>query len=73
MVGRPTSDAGEHEDDLGAVSGFTVEENEDGRFRWTAFGPAGTREGTAESRADAEAAAQVAETELNDPSQAPPR
>jgi hypothetical protein len=60
-------------DDLGAASGFTVQEDDDGRFRWTAFGPAGTREGTADSRADAEAAAQAAETELNDPSRAPRR
>jgi hypothetical protein len=59
--------------DLGAASGFNVEEYEDGSFRWTAFGPAGTREGTAESRADAEAAAQAAERELSDPSQAPRR
>ena len=62
-----------NEDDRGAVSGFTVEETKDGRFRWTAFGPAGTHEGTADSRTDAEAAAQAAETELNDSSQAPSR
>jgi len=60
-------------DDFGAASGFTVEEGDDGRFRWTAFGPAGTREGTAESRSEAEAAAQAAEQELAEPSRAPPR
>lgn len=62
-----------NEDDLGSASGFTVEQDDDGRFSWTAFGPAGTREGTADSRAAAEAAAQAAERELSDPSQAPPR
>jgi hypothetical protein len=56
-----------------AASGFSVEDDEEGCFRWTACGPAGTHSGTAESRADAEAAASAAELELNDPSQAPPR
>jgi hypothetical protein len=60
-------------DDFGRASGYSVEEDEEGRFRWTAFGPAGTRQGSAQSRAEAEAAAEVAELELNDPSQAPPR
>jgi hypothetical protein len=58
-------------DDLGSASGFSVEEDEDGTFRWTAYGSAGTRSGTAGSRADAQAAASAAEVELNDPSQAP--
>ena len=60
-------------DGVGAASGFSVEEDEEGRFRWTAYGRAGTRSGTAESRADAEAAASAAELELTDASQAPPR
>jgi hypothetical protein len=58
-------------DDLGSASGFSVEEDEVGAFRWTAYGPAGTRSGTAESRADAEAAAGAAERDLNDPSRMP--
>ena len=60
-------------DDFGRASGYSVEEDEEGSFRWTAFGPAGTRQGRAQSRAEAEAAAEAAELELNDPSQAPPR
>jgi hypothetical protein len=60
-------------DDLGAALGFSIEEDDDGRFRWTAYGPAGRRNGTAASRADAEAAASAAALELNDPSQAPQR
>jgi hypothetical protein len=60
------------DDDLGTASGFTVDEDDDGGFRWTAFGPAGTRQGTAASRAEAETAARVAEQELTDTSQQPP-
>lgn len=54
--------------DPGRASGYSVDEASNGGFRWSAFGPAGTREGNAESRADAEAAAQSAERELCRPS-----
>ena len=59
-------------DDLGRASGLSVEHDQDGRFRWSAYGPAGNREGTARSRAEAQAAAEAAELQLTDPSQAPP-
>jgi hypothetical protein len=58
-------------DERGQASGFSVEEDPDGGFRWSAFGPDGRREGRAESRSEAEAAAQAAEQELNRPD-APP-
>jgi hypothetical protein len=48
----------------GRASGYSVEEDTEGTFRWSAFGPAGTLQGQADSRADAEAAAQNAEREL---------
>jgi hypothetical protein len=50
--------------DLGHSSGVSVEEDPDGGFRWSAFGPAGTRHGRAEPREQAEAAARDAETKL---------
>ncbi len=50
--------------DLGHSSGFSVEEDPDGGFSWSAFGPAGTRQGRADSREQAEAAARDAETKL---------
>lgn len=46
------------------ASGYSVDEDADGGFRWSAFGPAGTLQGHAESRSDAEAAVQGAEQEL---------
>ncbi|MGB0092888.1 MAG: hypothetical protein WBP81_10200 [Solirubrobacteraceae bacterium] len=49
------------------ASGFSVEEDPSGGFRWSAFGPNGTREGHAESRADAETAARSSEQELSRP------
>jgi hypothetical protein len=52
----------------GQASGFSVEEDRDGGFRWSAFGPAGARHGDAESHGDAEASARAAEQELNRPS-----
>jgi hypothetical protein len=63
----------ESSEDIGNAYGFSVEEDDNGTFHWRAFGPAGTREGSAASRAAAESAAQAAERELNDPSQIPPR
>jgi hypothetical protein len=63
----------ESRDDLGTASGFSVDEDDDGSFRWRAFGPTGARDGVADSREDAEAAARAAELELNDPSRRPPR
>jgi hypothetical protein len=52
------------EDEIGRASGYSVEDDADGRFRWAAFSPAGTRQGTADSRSEAEAAAQAAEQDL---------
>jgi len=52
---------------IGHASGYTVEEDEEDGFVWSAFGPAGHREGTAQSKAQAEAAAQAAERELRGP------
>ncbi len=55
------------ENDPGRASGFSVEENPEGGFRWSAFGPAGIRQGHTESEAEAEAAARSAEQELQQP------
>jgi hypothetical protein len=51
--------------DPGHNSGFSVQEAAGAGYRWSAFGPSGTREGKAETRADAEAAAREAEQQLN--------
>jgi hypothetical protein len=51
----------------GRASGYSVEEDPDGGFTWSAFGPAGTRQGHADSRSDAEVAARAAEQELSRP------
>jgi hypothetical protein len=56
----PTEDS-----ELGRGSGFSVEEDSDNGYRWSAFGPAGTRQGHAESREEAEAAARGAEEALS--------
>ena len=53
------------QDEVGRASGFTIDE-EDGRFRWSAFGPHGTRPGEAATRAEAERAAREAERELTE-------
>lgn len=55
------------EEHSGLASGYSVEEDEDGGFRWSAFGPTGTLQGHAESRSDAEVAAQTAEVVLRRP------
>jgi hypothetical protein len=55
--------------DPGRASGHSVEEDPDGGFRWSAFGQAGTRQGRADAREDAEAAAHSAEQELSRPTQ----
>jgi hypothetical protein len=49
------------------ASGFSVDEDPEGGFRWSAFGPLGTRNGHADSRIEAEAAARQAEQELKRP------
>ena len=54
----------------GRASGYSVEEDPDGGFRWSAFGPGGTRQGRAEARTEADAAAHGAEQELSRPQQA---
>jgi hypothetical protein len=53
--------------DSGRAFGFSVEEDPEGGFRWSAFGGAGTRQGHAESQSEAEAAARRAEQELGRP------
>jgi uncharacterized protein len=50
---------------IGYSSGWTVDEDPDGGFRWAAYGPAGARRGEATTRAEAERAAQEAERELS--------
>ena len=53
-----------NEQRIGYSSGWTVEEDPEGSFRWAAHGPAGTLRGQAKTRAEAEQAAQEAEQEL---------
>jgi hypothetical protein len=55
------------EPELGHSSGFAVEEDPSGGYVWSAFGPAGTRQGHAESQSQAEAAAREAQRELDRP------
>jgi hypothetical protein len=55
----------------GRASGYSVEEDPEGGFRWSAFGPAGARDGHAGSWSEAEAAAQLAEQELSLPPTSP--
>ncbi len=54
----------EKEPQIGYSSGWTVEEDPEGGFRWAAHGPAGILRGQATTRAQAERAAQEAEREL---------
>jgi hypothetical protein len=49
----------------GQASGWTVDEDPEGGFRWAAHGVAGTLRGHAKTRAEAERAAQKAEQELS--------
>jgi hypothetical protein len=58
-------------DDTGSASGYSVEEDEDGSFSWSAFGPRGARRGFADTREGAEQAARAAEEELADPAAGP--
>jgi predicted nucleotidyltransferase len=53
-----------HEQRIGYSSGWTVEEDPTGSFRWAAHGPAGILRGQAKTRTEAEQAAQEAEQEL---------
>jgi len=46
------------------ASGYSIEDDAEGGFRWSAFGPAGTLSGHADSQAEGEAAARNAEQEL---------
>jgi hypothetical protein len=48
----------------GHVSGWSTDEDPEGGFRWTAFGPAGTVQGEAPTRAEGERAAMQAEQDL---------
>ena len=49
---------------VGYSSGWSVEEDQDGGFRWSAHGPLGVLRGQAATRAEAEGAAQEAERQL---------
>jgi hypothetical protein len=53
--------------DTGKAAGWEVEQDPQGGFRWSAFGPRGSRGGHAETRGEAERAAQQAEEELSRP------
>lgn len=53
-----------NEERIGYSSGWTVEEDPEGGFRWAAHGPGGILHGQAVTRAAAERAAQEAEREL---------
>jgi Streptomycin adenylyltransferase len=53
-----------NEERIGYSSGWTVEEDPEGGFRWAAHGPGGILHGQAVTRAAAERAAQEAEQEL---------
>jgi hypothetical protein len=55
---------GTEEQETGHGSGWSVEEDPDGGFRWAAHGPRRTLRGHAPTRAEAERAAQAAEREL---------
>jgi hypothetical protein len=48
----------------GHSSGWSVDEDPEDGFKWTAHGPTGTRHGHAENREEAERAALEAEHEL---------
>jgi hypothetical protein len=52
------------EEKTGHASGWTVDEDPEGGFRWAAHAPAGTSEGHASTREEAERAAQKAEQDL---------
>jgi hypothetical protein len=56
-----------NEERIGHGSGWAVEDDPEGGFRWTAYGPAGSRQGQAPTRAEAERLAQAAEQELTVP------
>lgn len=49
---------------VGRTSGWSVEEDGEGDFRWSADGPTGSLHGRARTRAEAEAAARAAERRL---------
>jgi GrpB-like predicted nucleotidyltransferase (UPF0157 family) len=53
-----------NEERIGHGSGWSVEEDPEGGFRWAAHGPAGSLRGQAATRGEAERAAQEAEREL---------
>ena len=59
--------AGDTSATVGRATGWSVEEDTAGGFHWSAFGPRGSRRGSAETRAEAEAAAQQAERGLTEP------
>jgi Acetyltransferase (GNAT) domain len=64
---------GTEEDMVGQASGWSVDEDEGGGFRWAAYGPAGTAQGQAATREEAERAAMRAEQDLIRRAEPPPR
>jgi hypothetical protein len=50
--------------DIGRSSGWSVDEDPDGAFRWSAYGPTGRVTGSAATREEAETAARAAEQRL---------
>lgn len=59
-------------ENVGRASGFSVEEDPEGGFRWSAFGPRGARHGRAATRREAREAAVAAERELAEDLPQPP-
>jgi hypothetical protein len=55
---------GAEEEKVGHASGWSVDEDRDGGFRWAAYGPVGTAQGHAATREEAERAAMRAEQDL---------
>ena len=54
----------DNQERVGYSSGWSVEEDQDGGFHWSAHGPAGVLRGQAATRAEAEGTAQEAERQL---------
>jgi hypothetical protein len=52
------------DDGIGHASGWSVDEDPEGGFRWTAYAPAGTAQGREPTHEDAERAAAQAEQDL---------
>jgi hypothetical protein len=62
---------GGDEQTRGSASGFAVEEDPQGGFRWSAYGPLGSRVGREPTREEAESSARAAERELSESLRSP--